>query len=177
MNFFLFFISIFLSSVGTSLDLYTTRIFTKDLGEEFEANNLARSVIKRWGERYWLLIEASVVMAFGIIDSMELPFLLLFLGLVWFVSRGLAGARNLQVIVEYRIIGINSFKEKEKSRRQAFQNVSFNNKLKLKLPYLIEILICLTIYGLLLTSSCPFISSIGSLILGLIIFFARIITL
>ena len=172
MDNFLFLISVSLSSLGVLLDDFTSNIFMRDLGIEFEGNPFVRMVANRWGYKTWILFETIVIIIIGLIDS--LPSILssiLFFGLVYLVARGLTGTRNLQIIAEYRIIGIDTFKEKVKLSRQAFRKISLNDKIKLKLPHFLESLICLIAYILLTTTNFPLIVPIRSLILGLSLFF------
>ncbi len=164
----IFVLSLILSSIGVSLDLYSTSVFMKDLGIEFEWNKRVKFVVSRFGFMTWIFIEAIVIIIFGILDLIMSS--IISFGLIWFFARGLVATRNFQIITEYKMIGIDLFKKNVKSRLKATQNISYTSKIKLKLPYLIEVSICLIIYVLLLTAEFPFIVPIRSLIVGLIIF-------
>ena len=164
----IFVLSLILSSIGVSLDLYSTSVFMKDLGIEFEWNKRVKFVISRFGFMTWIFIEAIVIVIFGILDLI-LSSIISF-GLTWLFARGLVATRNFRIITEYRMIGIDLFKKNVKSRLKAIQNVSYISKIKLKLPYLVETSICLIIYLLLFTAEFPFIVPMRSLIVGLIIF-------
>jgi len=155
MDFTLLFISISLSSLGSFLDIYTTYIFVRDLGIEFEANKIVRNVIKKHGYKGILFLQAILIILLGIVDSLKLYYSFFFIGLVVFIVRGLVATNNLQTIVEYRTIGIDSFKEKVMSKRQAFQNASLMNVIKYVLPYLGEALVCFVIYAILLAVDFP----------------------
>lgn len=147
--------SMFLTLTGAALDNYTTRIFMKDLGIEFEANKWVRKLVRKYGYKGVLPQEATIVTVFGIIDSSKLFTPFIFFGLMFFIARGLTATDNLTKIVEYRAIGIDAFKEKRESHKKAFQNISLMNKMKYILPYLIETLICLVIYGMLIFVDFP----------------------
>lgn len=174
MDFTLLFISIALSSAGSLLDNYTTRIFIRDLGIEFEGNKRVRDVIIKHGYKREFLYEAIIIILFGIADSLRLVYSFFFMGLIFLIVRGLVATYNLKKIVEYRTIGINAFKEKEKSRKQAFQNVSLMNMTKYILEYLVETLICFIIYGILLTIDFPLVILCRYFVLGLAFFFIAI---
>jgi hypothetical protein len=45
----IFVLSLILSSIGVSLDLYSTSVFMKDLGIEFEWNKRVKFVVSRFG--------------------------------------------------------------------------------------------------------------------------------
>jgi len=165
-------ISVSLYSAGSFLDNYTTRIFIRDLGIEFEANKRVRNLIKKHGYKRVLLDEAIFVIVFGIVDSLRLFYSsFIFFGLVFLIARGLTAADNLQKIVEYRTIGVNAYKEKRESQKQAFQNVSSMNMIKYILPYLVEALICFAIYVILLTTDFPLVILSRYFVLGLAYFF------
>jgi len=163
-----FVLSLILSSIGASLDLYSTSIFIKDLGIEFEWNKRVKFVVSRYGFMAWIVIEAIVIVIFGILDLI-LSSIISF-GLIWLFARGLVATRNFQIIAEYRTIGIDLFKKNVRSRLKAIQNISFITKIKLKLSYLVETSICLIIYLLLLVTEFPFIVPMRSLTVSLIIF-------
>lgn len=95
----------------------------------------------------------------------------LFFGLIFLIARGLAATHNLQMIVKYRTIGINTFKEQEKSCRQAFQNVSLGNRIKSILPYLVEAFICFITYVILFAIYFPLVIRARYLVFGLITYF------
>lgn len=177
----LFIISMALYSAGAFLDNYTTRIFIRDLGIEFEKNKRVRERIRKYGYKGVLPEEVIFVIGFGILDSINLrvdsinlrllysPFI--FFGLIFLIVRGLTATDNLQKIVEYRMIGINAYKEKRESHRQAFQNISLMNMIKYILPYLVEALICFVIYAILLTVDFPFVILSRYFVLGLAFLF------
>jgi len=171
LDFTLLFISISLNSLGSFLDIYTTRIAIRDLGIEFEANKLVRNNISKHGYKRQLLIEASVIILVGIVDSLRLVYSFFFIGLIFLIVRGLVATSNYQIIVKYRTIGIDAFKEKAEIQRQAFQNVSLMNIIKYILPYLIEALICFIIYGILLTIDFPLIILSRYFVFGLAVYF------
>jgi hypothetical protein len=160
-----------LSSAGSFLDNYTTRIFIRDLGIEFEANKRVRDTIIKYGYKRSLLYEAILIPLLGIFDSLRLLYSFLFLGLVFLVVRGLVATHNLQIIVEYRTIGINAFKEKNKLRRQAFKNASSLDMIKYVLEYLAEAIICFIIYVMLLTVDFPLVILCRYFVFGLAFFF------
>jgi hypothetical protein len=170
-DFALLIISMSLSSAGSFLDNYTTLIFIRDLGVEFEANKSVRDTIIKHGYKKALLYEAILITYFGILDSLRLFHSFCFFGLVFLIVRGLVATCNLQVIVEYRKIGINAFKEKVRMHRQAFQNASSIDMIKYILQYLVEALICLVIYAILLTIDFPLVILGRSFIFGLAFFF------
>ena len=64
----IFVLSLILSSIGVSLDLYSTSVFMKDLGIEFEWNKRVKFVVSRFGFMTWIFIEAIVIIIFGILD-------------------------------------------------------------------------------------------------------------
>jgi hypothetical protein len=167
----LLFISISLSSLGSFLDNCTTYICIRDLGVEFEANKHVRNVIKKHGYRRTLIYEAILIIVLGIIDSVRLYYSFILFGFVVLMVRGLVAAHNFQIIVEYRTIGIDSFKEKVRSMRQAFQNSSLINRVKYVSPYLVEALVCYVIYAILLTVDFPLAILSRYLIFGLAFFF------
>jgi hypothetical protein len=171
MDFALLFVSISLCSAGSFLDDYTTRIAIRDLGIEFEANKRVRDTIIKHGYKRVLLYEAILIIIIGIVDSLRLFYSFFFLGLVFLIARGLTAAHNLKNIVEYRTVGIDAFKEKEKSRRQAFQNVSLMNMIKYILQYLVEAIICFIIYVMLLTVDFHLVILCRYFVLGLVFFF------
>jgi len=170
LEFLQFFLSLSLSSMGVLFDLLTTSIFVEDLGLEFEWNKLVKYIMSRWGYKVWIVcIEIPIILVLAFSDS---SFSLIFpLGLSWLIGRGFVASVNLKTIVEYRKIGINEFKAQRLSRKQAFRNLSLSNRLILKLPYLIGLIISITIYILLLFSSFPTVPLLRSLSLGLIIIF------
>ena len=170
-DFTLLFISISLSSLGSFLDNYTTYICIRDLGVEFEANRRVRNVIMKHGYRRELLYGAILVILCGIFDSLRLWYSFFLLGLVILIARGLAATHNFQNIVEYRTIGIDSFKEKVRSKRQAFQNASSMDRVKYVLLYLVEALVCCVIYAILLTVDSPLVILSRYLVFGLAFFF------
>ena len=163
-----FVLSIILSSIGASLDLYSTSIFIRDLGIEFEWNKRVKFVVSRYGFMTWIFIEAIVIVVFGILDLI-LSSIISF-GLIWLFARGLVATRNFQIITEYRTIGIDLFMKNAKSRLKAIKNTSFITKIRLKLSYLVETSVCLIIYLLLLATEFPFIVPMRSLTVSLIIF-------
>lgn len=171
MDFALLFISISLSSLGSFLDNYTTYIFIRDLGAEFEANKRVRNVIKKHGFRREFLYEAILVILLGIADSLRLYYSFFLLGLVYFIVRGLTATHNFQTIVEYRTIGIDSFKEKVRSKRQAFQNASLMDRVEYVLLYLVEALVCYVIYAILLAVDFPLVLLSRYFVFGLAFFF------
>ena len=170
-DFTLLFISISLSSLGSFLDNYTTYIFIRDLGAEFEANKRVRNVIKKHGYRREFFYEAILVILLGIVDSLRLYYSFFLLGLVCFIVRGLTATHNFQTIVEYRTIGIDSFKEKVRSKRQAFQNASLMDRVKYVLLYLVEALVCCVIYTILLAVDSPLVLLSRYFVFGLAFFF------
>jgi hypothetical protein len=174
MDFTLLSISLFLSSIGSFLDIYTTYIFTRDLGPEFEANKRVRNNIEKHGFRRELLYDVGLVIFVGIIDSLRVYYSFLFFGLTVFIVRGLVATYNFQTIVEYRTIGIDSFKEKVRSKRHAFQNASSVNVIKYVLPNLIEALVCFVIYALLLAVDFPLVILSRYFVLGLAFSFIAI---
>ena len=170
-DFTLLFISISLSSLGSFLDNYTTYIFIRDLGVEFEANRRVRNVIMKHGYRRELLYEAILVILCGIVDSLKLWYSFFLFGLVILIVRGLTATHNFQSIVEYRTIGIDSFKEKVRSKRQAFQNASSMDRVKYVLLYLVEALVCCVIYAILLAVDSPLVILSRYFVFGLAFFF------
>ena len=171
MDFALLFISISLSSLGSFLDDYTTHIFVRDLGAEFEANKRVRNAIEKHGYRRELLYEAILVVLIGIVDSLRLYYSFFLFGLVILIVRGLTATHNFQTIVEYRTIGIDSFKEKVRLKRQAFQNSSLMNRVKYVLLYLVEALVCYVIYAMLLAVDSPLVLLSRYFVSGLAFFF------
>jgi len=167
MDFFLFFISIVLSLVGCILDNYTTRIFIKDLGLEFEANKLVRSIIRKYGYKSSLVQEVILVVIIGFIDSIKSLSFYGFFGLFYLIVKGLSAAHNLEIIYEYRTIGISEFKERAEQRRKALRNVPLLSRIKLRLSDFVEVLICLIAYKILLTVVFPLVILIRSLLFGL----------
>lgn len=171
MEIFQFLLSLSLSSLGVLMDLLTTNIFVEDLGLEFEWNKLVKYVVSRWGYKSWVFcFEIPIIVAMALFDS-RFSLIFLSLGLSWLIGRGFAACINLKTIVEYRTIGIDEFKVQRLLRKQALRSVSFSNKLKLKLPYLIGLVICFTTYVLLFFASFSAVTLLRSLSLGLIIFF------
>jgi len=139
-----FLLSLSLSSLGVLADLLTTSVFVKDLRLKFEWNSLVKNVVSRWGYKVWVFcLEIPAIIAIALFDSK------FSLGLSWLIGRGFVACINLKTIVEYRIIGIDEFKVQLLSRRQTFRNVSLSNKPKLRLPYLLGLVICFTLYELL----------------------------
>lgn len=171
MDFALLFISISLSSLGSFLDNYTTYIFVRDLGAEFEANKRVRNVIEKHGYRRELFYEAIVVVLIGIFDSLRLSYSYLLFGLAWFIVKGLTATQNFQNIVEYRTIGIDSYKEKVRSKRQAFQNSSLMNRVEYVLLDLVEAIVCYVIYAILLAVDFPLVLLSRYFVFGLALFF------
>lgn len=171
MDFTLLFISISLSSAGSFLDIYTTRIFIRDLGTEFEANKRVRNVINKHGYKRELLYEAFLIILLGVADSLRLYYSFFFLGLIVFITRGLVATYNLQRIVEYRTIGIDSFKEIVRSKRQAFRNASLLDMIKYVSIYLVEALISFVIYVMLLAVDFPLAVMSRYFVSGLAFFF------
>jgi len=174
MNFFLFLVSISLSFVGSFLDIYTTRIAIKDGGIELEANKRVRNAISKGGYKTELLLEAFVIILLGVMDSLELFSSSFFAGLVFLIARGLAATGNLRIIVEYRAIGINTYKERRKLLRQALQNVPLMNRTGLILLNIVVAFICFIIYVALLTIDFPLVFLTRSLVFGLFAYFIAI---
>ncbi|MDH5483497.1 MAG: hypothetical protein OEY22_11580 [Candidatus Bathyarchaeota archaeon] len=139
---------------------------------EFEANKRVRNGVKKHGYRRTLFLEAILVIVFGIIDSLRLYYPFFLIGLVVLIVKGLAAAHNFQNIVEYRTIGVDSFKEKIRSKRQAFQNASLINRVEYVLPYLVEALVCYVIYAILLSADFPLVILSRYFILGLALYFS-----
>jgi len=161
----------FLTLMGAFLDNYTTRIFMKDLGIEFEANKWVRELVRKYGYKIVLPQEAIIVIAFGILDSSKVFSPFVFFGLMFLIARGLTATDNLRKIVEYRTIGINAYKEKRKSHKKAFQNISSMNKIKYILPCLVETFICLVIYAMLLFVDFPLVILSRYFVIGLVSYF------
>jgi len=162
----LFVISVALYSAGAILDNYTTSVFIRDLGIEFEKNKRVRKRIRKHGFKGVLPDEVIFAIGFGLVDaikvrvnSINLPLYsqFVFFGLIFLVVRGLTATDNLQKIVEYRAIGIGAYKERTGSHRQAFQNISLTSKIKYVLPYFGEALICFIIYAIFLIIDFPFV--------------------
>ena len=170
-DFTLLFISVSLSSLGSLLDNYTTHVFIRDLGAEFEANKRVRNVIKKHGYRRELFYEAILVILLGIVDSLRLYYSFFLFGLVVLIVRGLTATYNFQTIVEYRTVGIDSFKEKVRSKRQAFQNASLIDRVKYVSLYLVEALVCYVIYAILLAVDFPLVILSRYFVFGLAFFF------
>lgn len=170
-DFTLLLISISLSSLGSLLDNYTTYIFIRDLGAEFEANKRVRNVVKKHDYRKEFLYEAILVILIGIVDSLRLYYSLFLFGLVILIVRGLTATHNFQTIVEYRTIGIDSFKEKVRSKKQAFQKTSLMNRVEYVSLYVVEAFVCYIIYAILLAADSPLVILSRYFVFGLAFFF------
>jgi hypothetical protein len=175
-DFALLIISMSLSSTGSFLDNYTTLIFIRDLGVEFEANKRVRDTIIKHGYKASLLPEAILIIMLGIIDSLKtVLYSFCFFGLVYLIVKGLTATHNLQIIVEYRTIGIDTFKERVRTRKQAFQSASSLNMIKYVLQYLVEAIICFIIYVMLLTVDFPLVILCRYSVFGLAFFFIAMV--
>ncbi len=120
--------SLLSSSLGFGVDLYSTRVFIKDLGISYEANPLMKKIISRGGLKQTLLIQIPIIVVLALVDS-EYPFLL-FWGLWFGIARGLIGLRNFQMINRYRMVGIDRFKEQDANLRMMLQNSSARQKIQ-----------------------------------------------
>jgi len=117
MDTYVFPVSIFLSSLGVFLDLFTTHIAIKDVGIELETNPYVRKMFAKGKCGELILYEALLVLCWAVLDFQGLLSSLLFLGLFWCVVRGLMGISNLKVIIEYRVLGKERCKERVELRR------------------------------------------------------------
>lgn len=140
MNPLIFWASIVFSCLGVAFDNITTGKFIKDIGIEYEWNPCFRKVYKRWGYEIWILIEAFIIAAFCIVDSLVTG--ILFFGVFYGVFRGLVAAHNWQIISTYETVGIDAFKEHGKCLKQFSQKANHNNRVKTKLQYFACSLIC-----------------------------------
>lgn len=163
--------SLLLSSSSSFLDIYTTHIFIEEIGSEFEANKRIRDIIEKRGYRRELVTEAILVIVIAFLDSTRLYTTFLLIGLVIFMVRGLAAVHNLQVIVEYRTVGINSFKDWVRLERQAFQNTSWMNRASYALQNLVLALVCIIVYVMLLSVDSPFVVLSRYFVFGLVCLF------
>lgn len=170
-----FLVSIALSSLGVLMDLLTTLVFVRDLGLDFEWNRRLKYIVGRWGFKAWILcVEIPIIIGIGLFDAAYSSILLL-VGLSWLIGRLFAACMNLRAITIYQTIGIDIFKEQWKSRKQAFRNISFSDKFKLKLPYLMGVTFSFAIFVVLLLISFSAVALVRSLSLGLIIIFLLMI--
>lgn len=170
-SFNVFFLSLLLSSLGVLMDLLTTHVFVGDLGLEFEWNKILKYIVKRWDWKAWVLcFEIPVVLVIALFDSMYSS-ILLFLGLSWLIARVYAACHNLRVITIYQAIGIDEFKKQWNLSVKAVRSASASDRLKLKLPYLIVLIISLTMYAILCFVSFPAVTLVRSLSASLLIFF------
>ena len=139
MNPAIFVASLFASIIGVVSDNWTTRKFISDLGIAYESNSFIRTVLERWGLKVWLVLETIPVLMFSSFDSF---FDILFLGVLYGVIRGLAGAHNFQTIRAYRRIGVDTWKEHVEWFDQQYKKVTRNDTAKLRLDYLVFSLLC-----------------------------------
>jgi len=166
-----FVLSLLLSSSGVLMDLLTTHVFVGDLGLEFEWNRPLKYILERWGWKVWILcVEIPVVLGIALFDS-AFSSLLLFVGLSWLLARVFAACHNLRVITIYRMIGTDEFKRQFNLGMEARRSASASDRLKLKLPYLVGLIISFTVYTILCFASFPLVVRVKSLSTGLLIFF------
>ena len=153
------------------MDLLTTHVFTGDLGHDFEWNKILKYVVSRWGWKAWILcFEIPAVVLIAVFDAMYSS-ILLFLGLSWLIARIFAACHNLRVITTYRIIGIDEFRRQFDSSIEARRSASASDRLRLKLPYLMGLIISLSIYVVLCFVIFPVVALVRSLSVGLLLFF------
>ncbi len=136
----LFLISAAESSLGVFLDIYSTRIFLRDLGVAGEANPIMRKMISKKGLKATLPIQIVTILILALIDS-EFPFLL-FWGLWFGVARGLVGLRNFQLITRYRVIGIERFREEQVVWRRMLLGSSTGRKIRIMLLPVSILVLC-----------------------------------
>ena len=129
MNENIFLLSILLSSTGAFSDQYSTRIFTSEIGLEYEWNPIFKLLIKKlgkkWGYLCWILVELFIIIVWGFVDSLFSFNINLFFGLYWFVYRGLLSVHNFQIIRTYRKIGVDNYKKQAKVRRAIHIKITF----------------------------------------------------
>jgi len=120
-----------------------------DLGISYESNPFVRTILERWGLKVWLVVETIPVLMFSSFDF----FLdILFLGVLYGVVRGLAGAHNFQTIRAYRAIGADIWKEHVESFEQEYTKIARNATAKLRLDYLVFSLLCFLAAVLILST-------------------------
>jgi hypothetical protein len=172
----IFIASLISSIIGVVLDNWTTRKFISDIGIAYESNAFVRTVLERWGLKVWLVFETIPVLMFSFFDFF---FDILFLGVLYGVVRGLAGAHNFQITRAYRTIGVDTWNEHVKWIEQQYNKVARNGTAKLRLDYLMFSLLCFVATVLILStpdvkSSFLLVLAAG-LILGIGGFFLNVI--
>ena len=171
-----FMISIVLSSLGSFLDNYSTWIVIKTGGVELEGNKRVREHFEKHEYKQTFLEETLSILIIGIFDSSELLKSYLFMGLIFFIVRGLVASSNLNVFIESRTMGMNAYLEQRKSHRQMFKSLTFGNKIKSVLTDLLGASICLICYGILcLMIDLPLLVFTRYLVLGLVFYFLVVV--
>ena len=119
--------SLLCSSFGVFVDAYSTSVFVKDLGLEFEANPRARRLMAENGPVARFLVEVLFILIFSLSDVFMVGFILssLFYG----VTRGLVGLGNFRSIARYRLLGIARAKEDAKILGERYPTSSHMQKL------------------------------------------------
>jgi hypothetical protein len=174
MDFSVLIASMFLSSVGSFLDHYTTQVVVRAGGLELEANEIARKAMSSGRFKTMLFLEALGIVALGIMDSFEVVGTSFFAGLVFLTSRGLVASSNLRAIVQYRAIGMSAYLEQERLRMQVLQKVPPMNRVGLVLVNIVVSCICLFVYLALLSIDFPLALMTRSLVFGSLAYFVAI---
>ena len=108
MNVYSFIINFCFLSIGFIFDLWTTKIFTTDLGMNYEQSPLIKSLVPKIGfSKYILVVELPLSILLAYLDSFGS--LIIRLSLSIFVLRCLGATNNLRVISTYRMTGIDHF--------------------------------------------------------------------
>lgn len=169
MIFLQFLLSISISSLGVIFDHLTTHVFMTDLGAEFEWNKFFKFILNIGGYKAWIIFEGTIILILALLDSFfPSPINIFPLGLTWFIIRGYVASQNYKIIIKYRRIGIENYKLSFKSVNQFYEQLSLTEKIKLKLPTIIGLVISSTIYLIVVYSSIPMGYFISSLSLGLL---------
>ena len=137
-----FILSLFSASLGVFTDLYSTHVFIKDLGINYEANPLMKKIISRGGLKRTLLVQIPIIVVLALVDSQSS--FLLFWGLWFGIARGLIGLRNFQMINRYRIVGVDRFKEQDANIRRLLVESSTRQKIQTMLLPAVFLILCLS---------------------------------
>ncbi len=146
MNVHIFLLSIASSSLGVFLDNFSTNIFTRELGPEFEANPRVRRALLQGKQREQNLRDAATIVLASLVDLFFFQwygFSIGSLGLIYGAARGFTGLRSLNFVAEYRIVGIEERKEYLRKRIKRYRKSSTRYRVQYHLFDLSSATLCL----------------------------------